>query len=46
MKGKFNEDDTILVTADRHGLCLANGQKIVRKIYDVTEASDDEGDGL
>ena len=46
LKGKFNEDDTILVTADRHGLCLANGQKIVRKIYDVTEASDDEGDGL
>lgn len=46
LKGKFNEDDTILVTADRHGLCLANGQKIVRKIYDITEASDDDEDEL
>jgi len=23
-------------------LCRANGQKIVRKSYDITEASDDE----
>jgi hypothetical protein len=27
-------------------LCLANGQKIVRKIYDITEASDDDEDEL
>ena len=42
LKGKFNEDDTILVTADRHGLCLANGQKIVRKIYDITRSGGED----
>ena len=28
LKGKFNEDDTILVTADRHGLCLITVKRL------------------
>lgn len=43
LRGVFNEDDTILVTADREGICLSNGPKIVREVYDVhAEDSEDE----
>ena len=43
LRGVFNEDDTILVTADREGICLSNGPKIVRELYDVhAEDSEDE----
>ena len=46
LRGVFNEDDTILVTADRSGICLSNGPKIVREVYDVhAQDSEDEHAG-
>ena len=38
LRGVFEEDDTIVVSADKDGLALASGPKIVR------ETPKDEGD--
>lgn len=47
LRGVFNEDDTILVTADRQGICLSNGPKIVREVYDIhAQDSEDESANL
>ena len=47
LRGVFNEDDTILVTADRQGICLSNGPKIVREVFDIhAQDSEDESDNL
>ena len=47
LRGVFNEDDTILVAADRQGICLSNGPKIVREVFDIhAQDSEDESDNL